>query len=459
MVFVMDFAVIVAMSCLSGIAAHLAMHQIIGDVALFLKVGLAASSLFATTAFVRGDYSGPNLILAGRGTSKVLSIWNLTLVTLLVVGFITKTIDVYSRVAVVVFYLATAPVLIWLRHVMVKFAMAAGHSGILCLRRLFLFGTASSILEFVERRDHRSSGIVIVGCHFLTPLRREATAEEWEMSLKRDLDAAVETARHLAPEVTILMMPWSSKEAIVTSVDRFIELPTEIHLGPDQMLERFEDAQLSRLGPFVSLQLTRLPLSQIEISLKRVFDLVVSALVLTFLTPLMILVAVLIRFDSPGPVFFLQRRYGFNQRPFRIVKFRTMHTLDDDDKVIRQATNGDQRITRIGRYLRRWNIDELPQLFNVIMGDMSLVGPRPHALAHDEEYGRKIAVYARRQRVKPGITGWAQVNGYRGETDTQEKMEQRVRYDLFYIENWSFSLDLRILLWTALSSRAYRSAY
>jgi lipopolysaccharide/colanic/teichoic acid biosynthesis glycosyltransferase len=158
---------------------------------------------------------------------------------------------------------------------------------------------------------------------------------------------------------------------------------------------------------------------------KRLFDLVFAAAGLILATPLLVLVAVLVRLDSPGPVFFVQRRYGFNQQPFRIIKFRSMRALDDG-AVIRQATAGDPRLTRVGRWLRRWNVDEIPQLFNVLTGDMSLVGPRPHALSHDYEYEQRVSLYARRHNVKPGITGWAQIHGYRGETDTDEKMRKRV---------------------------------
>ena len=175
-------------------------------------------------------------------------------------------------------------------------------------------------------------------------------------------------------------------------------------------------------------------------------------------TTLFIAVAILIRLDSDGPVFFVQRRYGFNQQPFRIIKFRTMRTLDDGP-VIARATKNDPRLTRIGRFLRRWNIDEIPQLFNVLTGDMSLVGPRPHALAHDHEYEQRIALYARRHNVKPGITGWAQIHGCRGEVDTEEKMQKRLEHDLFYIDNWSLWLDLQIILRTVLSPAGYRNAY
>ncbi len=207
-----------------------------------------------------------------------------------------------------------------------------------------------------------------------------------------------------------------------------------------------------------SLQLKRLPLSQVEVVQKRLFDLLFGSLALLALTPLILIVAILIKLDGPGPVFFVQRRYGFNQQPFRIIKFRTMRTLEDGT-VVPQTTRDDPRLTGIGRWLRRWNIDEIPQLFNVLTGDMSLVGPRPHALSHDHDYERRISLYARRHNVKPGITGWAQINGYRGEIDTEEKIRKRVEYDLVYIDNWSLWFDLKIIARTLLSPAAYRNAY
>ena len=211
-------------------------------------------------------------------------------------------------------------------------------------------------------------------------------------------------------------------------------------------------------GRWPSLQLTRLPLSRFEVLQKRLFDLVFSAIMLVLFTPLLLFVAALIKLDSHGPVFFLQQRYGFNQKPFRIIKFRTMRTLDDG-RGGPQATRDDPRVTRLGRWLRRWNIDEIPQLLNVLRGDMSLVGPRPHALSHNLAYEQTIASYARRHNVKPGITGWAQINGFRGATDTDEKMEKRVEYDLYYIDNWSLGFDFLILLLTAFSPAAHRNAY
>jgi exopolysaccharide biosynthesis polyprenyl glycosylphosphotransferase len=171
-----------------------------------------------------------------------------------------------------------------------------------------------------------------------------------------------------------------------------------------------------------------------------------------------LVVALAIKLDSSGPIFFTQRRNGFSSSTFRIYKFRTMRVLEDGD-TIPQARRGDPRVTRLGRMLRQTSIDELPQLFNVLVGNMSLVGPRPHAVAHNNEYQKLIANYAFRHHVKPGITGWAQVSGYRGESQTTDVMAERVEYDLWYINHWSLWLDLKILLKTVISVYRQPTAY
>ena len=182
---------------------------------------------------------------------------------------------------------------------------------------------------------------------------------------------------------------------------------------------------------------------------KRVVDVAVAGFALVAVLPVMVLAAAAIKLDSSGPVIFRQRRSGFDQREFTIYKFRTMHALDDG-AAIRQARRGDARITRVGAFLRRTSIDELPQLLNVLRGEMSLVGPRPHAIAHDQAFMASVGNYRMRHRVKPGITGWAQISGCRGETAHPEQIERRVELDLWYISHWSLRLDLRILCRTAL---------
>ena len=193
-------------------------------------------------------------------------------------------------------------------------------------------------------------------------------------------------------------------------------------------------------------------------ALKRFEDIILGFLALIFFAPVMLFIAAGIRLDSAGPIFFRQWRYGLDGKRFQIWKFRTMHVMEDGNECA-QATRDDCRTTRLGRLLRRTSLDELPQLFNVLDGSMSLVGPRPHAVAHDERYRALLPGYIWRLKIKPGITGWAQVNGWRGETDTVEKMAQRIRHDVHYIENWTLTFDIRILWLTIWKGFANKNAY
>jgi putative colanic acid biosynthesis UDP-glucose lipid carrier transferase len=204
---------------------------------------------------------------------------------------------------------------------------------------------------------------------------------------------------------------------------------------------------LSSVGLFPAIEVQRAPLSTLEQATKRTLDLAGALLGLIVLSPIFALVALAIKLDTPGSILFRQARTGFGGRPFTIYKFRTM-TVAQDGAVVPQARRNDTRVTRVGRILRRTSVDELPQLFNVIKGDMSLVGPRPHALVHDNEYTRIIMNYSFRHHMKPGITGWAQVSGFRGETPTVDRMEQRLERDLWYINNWTIWLDIKLVLLT-----------
>jgi len=215
---------------------------------------------------------------------------------------------------------------------------------------------------------------------------------------------------------------------------------------------------LRRLGEAICIELQRKPLNAFELALKRVIDIVSAATALIVFSPLLILIAVAIRLDSAGPVLFRQRRRGFNGQQFSILKFRTMSVLEDGQSIL-QATPDDQRITRLGKLLRRVSIDELPQLWNVLTGSMSLVGPRPHALAHDNEFDKIVRHYAVRNHVKPGLTGWAQVHGCRGPTPTIADVKRRVDLDLWYIDNWSFRLDCLIILRTIFEVVRGRNAF
>ena len=453
-----DVASIVAISFVTGAVYYLAVYGDMGKVSSYVQVGILAASIFAISNIFRGEYRLPNFFTFKPHARRTIQLWNVTLICLLMLGFMAQISVDYSRGWIVLFYFATLASLIVLRFLIVRVTAMARAAGLISAQRICLIGTGGHIGAFVQHYVPWTLGLNVVGCRFLTPIPVTASEDVRRATLDRDLTEAVASVRALEPDAIYLLLPWSATEIIDRCVKTFLTLPVELHLGPEQILHKFDDVELAKVGPLASLKLTRLPLTRAEIGQKRFFDLLFAAFALITLTPLFLIVAALIKLDSPGPVFFVQRRYGFNQQPFRIIKFRTMRTLEDG-AVIPQTVRDDPRLTRIGRWLRRWNIDEIPQLFNVLIGDMSLVGPRPHALTHDHEYERRISHYARRHNVKPGITGWAQINGYRGEVDNDEKIRKRIEYDLFYIDNWSLWLDLKILARTLLSSEAYRNAY
>ncbi|MGH6801677.1 MAG: exopolysaccharide biosynthesis polyprenyl glycosylphosphotransferase, partial [Methylocella sp.] len=230
---------------------------------------------------------------------------------------------------------------------------------------------------------------------------------------------------------------------------RLRESPLPVRVLPDRNMRTLlgQRRGLAADGPSFQVTRQRAPLSAFERAVKRILDVVGSITAILFLWPLFLIAAIAIKLDSAGPIIFRQRRTGFNAKEFVIFKFRTMTVLEDGP-AITQACHGDLRATRVGKILRRSSIDELPQLLNVVKGEMSLVGPRPHAVAHDKEYKVLIADYGLRHRVKPGITGWAQVNGLRGATGPLAKMAERVKMDLWYIDNWSLGFDIKILVRT-----------
>ena len=245
-----------------------------------------------------------------------------------------------------------------------------------------------------------------------------------------------------------MALPSYAEERLLACIKKLRSLPVDVRLCPDRIGFHLPHRQVSHLGGLPLLNVFERPLAGWSYILKAMEDRVLAAGILVLIAPLFALIALAIRIDSRGPVLFRQKRYGFNNEVIEVFKFRTMYVDQCENTEIRQATRDDPRVTRVGRFLRRTSLDELPQFINVLDGRMSIVGPRPHPISLNDQYARLIDEYLARHRVKPGITGWAQVNGLRGETETVEKMEQRVRYDLYYIENWSLLFDLRIILRT-----------
>jgi exopolysaccharide biosynthesis polyprenyl glycosylphosphotransferase len=245
-------------------------------------------------------------------------------------------------------------------------------------------------------------------------------------------------------------------ERVLTELKRFA---IDVAVAPATSSSAFKFIDAVGIGPNNAVRVLRRPIDDWGVFLKRGLDIFGAGTGLILLAPLFVLVAALIKLTSPGPVFYLQERRGFNGEIFPIWKFRSMRVTESGRAMTRQAQRNDPRITPVGRFIRATSIDELPQLINVLLGEMSLVGPRPHAVSHDDALGRQVETYAHRQRIKPGITGWAQVNGFRGELTTLAQLEGRTRYDLFYIDNRSIFLDCRILLLTVFSAKAHSNVF
>jgi putative colanic acid biosynthesis UDP-glucose lipid carrier transferase len=275
------------------------------------------------------------------------------------------------------------------------------------------------------------------------------------------LDDLIAAARSGAIDRIIIALPQAADQRTTQIARRLEHLPVSLHIVThisSDLVEAGPVHQVSNLGSVGLIDVKSKPLADWARIVKTVEDYVLGSILLVLALPLMAVIALLIRLDSPGPVVFRQRRRGLNHRVIEVLKFRTMHVVEDGSDM-RQATRDDARVTRVGRILRRLSLDELPQLVNVLKGEMSLVGPRPHALAHDDRFGETVARYANRQQVKPGITGVAQISGFRGETETPEKIERRLGLDLAYVNTWSLWLDLKILALTVVHAISGKNAY
>ena len=264
---------------------------------------------------------------------------------------------------------------------------------------------------------------------------------------KGGLEEAVKMAQQGDIEVLFIALPVSANDRIDVILKALGDSTVDVHLIPDIFTYNLLQSRMGTVGEIQTISVYESPMKGGSSLLKRVEDLVLASLILCIIAIPMLIIATAVKLTSKGPAIFKQNRYGMDGKKIKIWKFRSMTTQDNGD-IVKQATKGDARITPLGAFLRRTSLDELPQFFNVLQGDMSVVGPRPHAVSHNELYRKKINYYMLRHKMKPGITGWAQISGWRGETDTDQKMEMRIKYDLHYIRNWSLWFDFKIVLLT-----------
>jgi putative colanic acid biosynthesis UDP-glucose lipid carrier transferase len=298
-------------------------------------------------------------------------------------------------------------------------------------------------------------GLRLLGFYDVTP---EPASPEPTLPLLGDLEQLTEDARQGKIDKVYITLALTAQPHLQDLVKGLSDTTASVYLIPDVFMFELLHARSESINGLASISIFDSPMDGAWSLVKRCEDILLSSVILAMIALPLMLIAVAIKLTSPGPVLFRQRRYGLDGRPIMVWKFRSMSVQENGD-VITQATRNDARVTPLGAFLRRTSLDELPQFFNVLRGDMSIVGPRPHAVAHNEQYRKQVSGYMLRHKVKPGITGWAQINGWRGETDTLDKMQKRVEYDLEYIEHWSLWLDLKIILLTLFKGFLNKNAF
>jgi putative colanic acid biosynthesis UDP-glucose lipid carrier transferase len=435
---------------------------------MLLEALVAVGALAACVAWFGERFDGPYIILAllvfsltfpgrvPRGTSAtaiardVLSGWVLAVALLLMLGWATRTLGSFDE-RVLTAWVAVTPVALFAAHlatplVLPRVLAAEG------LQRVAIVAGAGSLGRRLAERIAAAPylGIRVAG-YFddRAPSRLEGLENGRMLG---NLGQLAEYAKKHRVDLIYVTLPMASQPRIMKLLDELHDTTASVYFTPDIFIFDLIQGRMDSIGGIPVLAVCETPFSGMNGVVKRLSDLVLGTLILALISPILAAIAVGVKLSSPGPVLFRQRRYGLDGREIVVYKFRSM-TVTEDGPVVRQATKNDARVTRFGAFLRKTSLDELPQFINVLQGRMSIVGPRPHAVAHNEMYRKLIKSYMVRHKVRPGITGWAQVNGLRGETETVEKMKARIEYDLDYLRNWSLGLDLAIIwktIWVVL---------
>ncbi len=388
-----------------------------------------------------------------RQIGRVLACWAFVIVSILIVAFLLKITDDVSRVWLVSWFVLGSIFLIFYRFAIKTLVQKWTKAGKLKRRTVIVGGGKDAeflvnainkganndieLLGLFDERDDKRSPKEVAGCPKLG-----------------NINGLIEFARQTKIDLIIVSLPLSAENRVLYMLTKLWVLPVDIRLSAHMSKIRFEPKTYSFVGDVAVFDMANKPISDWNMVFKWIFDKIVAILAIIILSPIMIITAIAIKLESRGPILFKQKRHGFNNEVFTIYKFRSMYVDQLDEKAEKQVDRNDKRVTRVGKFIRKTSIDELPQLFNVLKNDLSIVGPRPHVLegkAENKLYSEIIDGYFARHKVKPGITGWAQINGWRGGTDTADKILRRVEHDLYYIENWSLLFDLKILLLTPIS--------
>ncbi|UCV13942.1 undecaprenyl-phosphate glucose phosphotransferase [Quatrionicoccus australiensis] len=417
-----------------------------------------AVMLFLTFGGARQIYGSWRTESLPRAVFATLVTWFWSAMCLVLLAFLTKTSSDYSRLVTMVWFGLT-PLLLAISRVGLRVVLKSLRSGGKNTRTLAIAGKTqlgSQVLEKIERTPWL--GMKFIGFFDDRLAARECKDAANHVDGVGRFDELVDLARAGKVDYVYITLPMRAEGRIVQLVTDLADTTASVYLVPNFFIFDLLHGKLASLDGIPVLSLHESPFYGVDGWVKRAEDIVVASLILLLISIPMLIIAAGVKLTSPGPVLFKQRRYGLHGSVVEVWKFRSMTVTENGDKIV-QAQKNDARITPFGGFLRRTSLDELPQFFNVLQGQMSVVGPRPHAVAHNEQYRGLIRGYMLRHKVKPGITGWAQINGWRGETETLDKMSMRVKYDLEYVQKWSLWLDLKIVFLTVFKGFVNKNAY
>ena len=450
-----DALVVLAASLLSAVFYHWVSDTALPDLTPYFALGLIASFIHIGRQGGRSYYDFERLSKPGVEIVEILICWFSTAFLLAFFAFLFKIGVSFSRGSFLVF-IAVAPAgLLAVRKFEKSAVERAVTRGAIGGRNVVLVGDQDELASLED-----GDLLAMLGAGDINRFSFAKVSDTTQQRSKdlATLNAVADFVRENNSSEILLVVSWRDNARIDFLREQVKWLPVSVKLLPDSQIRALTSYASSGRQRVLSIEIQRAPLSATERLVKRVVDFVLALIALIFFVPIIMLTALAIKLDGPGPVIFKQHRRGFNGRKFIMYKFRTMTVLENGSSVT-QATRDDPRVTKVGKLLRSSSIDELPQLFNVLRGDMSLIGPRPHALAHDNYFEKVLEDYAFRHHVKPGLTGWAQVHGLRGATPTLDLISRRVKMDLWYINNWSLWLDLQILIKTFFEVIRKRNAY
>ncbi len=443
---------VIIISVILVMAAHVYNGQFSNNYFIALSTGVFFYSLMAEIA---GIYRATHSRSLREVTAGIFFSWLFTIATLLFIAFFFKVSEAYSRAVLGIWFAAVPVILVVWRIFVYKYPCIAHRDS--HQNTVIIGATSSGITLSNEILSNSLLNLKLTGIYDdRSPDRLHSG--QLPVPLSGTIDDALNLAKERKVKHVYVALPMEAAKRIKQIINHFADSNARVYIVPDFFTFDLMQSRWRNVGTVPTLSIHDTPFYGFSSFMKRAEDIILSLLIICLISPLLFAVAVGVKLSSPGPVIFKQQRYGLDGKPIKVWKFRSM-TTQDNGSVVKQATKNDPRITPFGGFIRRTSLDELPQFFNVLMGTMSIVGPRPHAIAHNEEYRGLINKYMLRHQVKPGITGWAQINGYRGETDTLDKMEKRVEHDLVYIQSWSLWLDIKIIFLTAFKGFVGKTAY